>query len=276
MAELNPSRLYSFLDDQSHYVVSFLEGQRLIADLAINHGYGPNDLAFFRDAVLASQHLVQFFKNNENLGFYLDSENPDFHFKIETNSQGYLRALKMPPSEKPMPKRISAMVRLIKTSSPQNDPYSSILKVENADLESIINQILEQSYQISAQVILAPYSDQSILVSKLPLSPNEDDTHLVPKEFLLRKKKSFLNVFAKNLNNEADVIAAFEALGMKYLASTELRIHCPCSKEAVIGTLRGILASEINEAAAQGIDHVSIKCHYCNKTYEIRQDDLTT
>lgn len=274
MTELSPSRLYSFLDDKDHYVVSFLEGQRLIADLAINHGYGPHDLSFFRDAVLASQHLVQFFKNNENLGFYLDSDKPDFHFKIETNSQGYLRALKMPPSEEPMPKRISALVRLIKTSAVQKDPYSSILRVENADLESIINQILERSYQIAAQVILAPYSDQSILVSKLPISSQEEDTSVAPKEYLLGKKKRFLSIFAKNLNHDAKVIAAFEALGLKYLASTELRIHCPCNKEGVISSLGGILMSELDEAAVQGLDHVSIKCHYCNKTYEIRKSDL--
>ncbi len=274
MSQLNPSRLFSFLDDKDNYVVSFLEGQCLIADLAINHGYGPNDLSFFRDAVLSSQHLVQFFKNNESIGFYLDSDNPDFHFKIETSSQGYLRALKLPPSEEPMPKRINAMVRLIKTSPSQKEPYSSILQVRNSDLESIMNQILEQSYQIAAQVLLAPDADQSILVSRLPVAEEEDGTIVAPREYLLRKKKVFLELFAKNLNREEEVIQSFESLGFRYLSNTELRLHCPCSKENVINSLGSILQSELAEAAAQGEDHLSIKCHYCNKTYNIRKSDL--
>lgn len=274
MNELKSSRLYSFLDDKDNYVVSFLEGQRLIADLAINHGYGPNDLSFLRDAVLASQHLVQFFKNNESIGFYLDSDKPNFHFKIEANSQGYLRALKLPPSEEPMPRRISAMVRLIKTSPHQKEPYSSILQVQNADIESIMNQILEQSYQIAAQVLLASDSDQSVLVSKLPVSGEDKAPEVAPKEYLLRKKKGFLELFSKSLNDESEVIQAFEDQGFRYLASTELRLHCPCSKENVINSLGTILVSELEDAAARGEDHLSIKCHYCNKTYDIRKTDL--
>lgn len=273
MTELNTSRLYSFLDDRDNYVVTFLEGQRVILDLALAHGYHGHDLVFFRDAVLSTMHIIQFFKNNESLGFYVDSENPSFHFKLETNSNGYVRALKMPEGEAPVPKELDGVVRLIKMTPHQREPYQSIIRVHKSSVEGMVNQILEQSYQIHAQVMLSDESDQSVMVSRLP-EREAGETLITHKEFLLKHRKDLLDVFARQLNEGAPIIKAFEEKGFRYLAATDITLHCPCSRENIIVSLGTLLSNEMDDMRARGEASLEIKCQYCRKAYQITPEDL--
>lgn len=273
MTELKTSRLYSFLDDRDNYVLTFLEGQKVILDLALAHGYHGHDLAFFRDAVLSTMHIIQFFKNNESLGFYVDSENPSFHFKLETNSNGYLRALKIPEGDAPLPKELDGVVRLVKMTPHQREPYQSIIRVEKASVEGMVNQILEQSYQIQAQVMLSDESDQSVMISRLP-ARKEDETLISPKEFLLKHRKDIIEVFANRFNDDADIIKAFEGKGFRYLAATDITLHCPCSRENIIVSLGNLIESELQEMHTRGEKALEVKCQYCRKSYLITEDDL--
>lgn len=273
MTELNTSRLYSFLDDRDNYVVTFLEGQKVILDLALAHGYHGHDLAFFREAVLSAVHIIQFFKNNESLGFYVDCDKPSFHFKLETNSNGFVRALKMPEGDTPVPKEIDGVVRLIKMTPHQREPYQSIIRVQKSSVEGMVNQILEQSYQIHAQVVLSDESDQSVMVSRLP-AREAGESLITPKEFLLKHRKDFIDVFARHFNEEAPLIKAFEDKGFRYLAGTDITLHCPCSRENIIVTLGTLLNNELDDMRARGEKSVEVKCQYCRKAYHITPDDL--
>lgn len=273
MTELNKSRLYSFLDDRDNYVVTFLEGQKVILDLALSHGYHGHDLAFFRDAVLSTVHIIQFFKNNESLGFYVDSEKPSFHFKLETNSNGYVRALKIPEGDAPVPTELNGVVRLVKMTPHQREPYQSIIRVQKASVEAMVNQILEQSYQIHAQVVLSDETDQSVMVSRLP-AREADETLITPREFLLKHRKDFVEIFKRQLNDDASLTAAFEERGFRYLAATDITLHCPCSKENVIVSLGTLLSNELGDMRARGEEALEVKCQYCRKAYKITAADL--
>ena len=55
MDDLDPklpeSRLYTFMDEERRHALYFLEGQRLIYDLALVHGIQGPGFAWFRDWV---------------------------------------------------------------------------------------------------------------------------------------------------------------------------------------------------------------------------------
>ena len=59
------------------------------------HHFEKKDLAF-RDCVLSSLQLVNYLKPGENAGFYIDSQEPFYNFKIELNNQGTFRTLILP------------------------------------------------------------------------------------------------------------------------------------------------------------------------------------
>ena len=66
-------RLYTFVDRRREFALYFLEGQRLIHDLALIHPVRGAGFAYFRDAVLSVQPMIALLKPGEQLGFYIDS-----------------------------------------------------------------------------------------------------------------------------------------------------------------------------------------------------------
>ena len=80
--ELAQSQLHTFIDESQALAISFVEGQRLIRDLAILHELARGAFAWFRDVVLTVQPLIALIKRGEQIGFYIDSEEPFFRLKM--------------------------------------------------------------------------------------------------------------------------------------------------------------------------------------------------
>ena len=56
--ELPESRLLTFIDSAREFALYFLEGQRLIHDLALLHGIHGLGFGYWRDAVLSIQPMI--------------------------------------------------------------------------------------------------------------------------------------------------------------------------------------------------------------------------
>ena len=65
---LNKSRLISFIDQKNEFTLHFVEGQKLVEDLALIHELKGNGFAYFRDSVLSFIPLITLLKVGENLG----------------------------------------------------------------------------------------------------------------------------------------------------------------------------------------------------------------
>lgn len=277
MAELAPSRLYSFIDNDDNFAITFFEGQKLINDLVIINKLNSEGLSFLRDTLLSAQHIIQFFKNNEQMGFYIDSEEPKFNFKLEANTHGDLRTLLMPEELPQLPSKITGKVRTIKVTPGHKSPYQSIIEVNGNSLESSINKVLTQSYQVDAQVILSETTDQSIMVSKLPSSSLKSEKNKIfpsKSEYLNKHKDNFTEIFSSNITDEQEVIKRFEQLGLIYLRSIEINFKCPCSKDLMLANLATLIGTKDDDLFGAQKNHLEIKCDYCKKMYTISREDL--
>ncbi len=277
MSAPTQSKLYSFIDNKHNFSLTFFEGQKLIQDLAIMNELNANGLSFLRNAVLSAQHIIQLFKNNEQLGLYIDSDIPKFTFKLEANPQGQVRTLLLPEELPVFPAKITGKIRIIKTSPSQKTPYQSIIDIEESDLDSAINRVLDQSYQITARVILSDTTDQSIFVSKLPFSslkgerPRKD---IDLDEYLDLRNDEFESIFSKNVFDDATITAEFEKIGLDYLKGVEVEFTCPCSKELMISNLLSIANLSSKELFPEGESQVEIRCDYCKKQYDISLQEI--
>ena len=165
---LSTSRLYSFLDHENGFNIHFLEGQKLIHDLALLHPIQRSGFAYFRDTFLGLLPIVFFLKPQESLGIYIDSDEPYFRLKIETNSAGHTRTLLLPEQFNQFPMKISGNVRVTKIFQNNSHPYTSMIELNKVETKEVINRILSQSYQTNSEVIVGDISDQSIMITKLP------------------------------------------------------------------------------------------------------------
>lgn len=272
---LNKSRLYTFLDNKTGFSISFIEGQRLIADLATIHNFNKDALHFHRNTVLTSMQLLNFLKPKENLGFYIDSNEPYFRFKLELHHSGSMRTLLLPLEFSSFPKKITGSVRLTKIFSDSKVPYSSILQANNEEYEDLINNILKDSYQTNSQILLASTTDQSVMVTKLPPMNIKVEVweDITLKEYINEKKTFLEDLFNRNLNSTEEIISYFGSHSFQYLMSKEIEFSCPCSKDRMMQNLFTLHQHDLEEVF-QGDNSIDITCDYCNKVYEIHKNEF--
>ncbi|MFL5783908.1 MAG: Hsp33 family molecular chaperone HslO [Bacteriovoracaceae bacterium] len=269
------SRLYSFLDHKEGFNIHFLEGQKLIHDLVLLHPMKGSGFAYFRDMFLGLMPVIFFLKPGESLGIYLDSENPYFRLKIETNSAGHTRCLLLPEEFNVFPMKISGQVRVTKIFSGGKTPYTSMMDLKEIESKEVFNQILRESYQTNSEVIVSETCDQSLMVTKLPGSASVvvQDEGKVRKEFIKKHQAFFHEVFESATDDIEKIVKIFEDRGFAYLGSRQVNFYCPCSQERMVLNLRGLYANDIDHLF-EGKDEIMVKCDYCRKEYHISKSDI--
>lgn len=272
---LSTSRLYSFLDHKNGFNIHFMEGQKLIHDLVLLHPMQGSGFAYFRDTFLGLLPIIFFLKPGESLGIYIDSEDPYFRLKIETNSAGHTRTLLLPEEFNVFPMKITGKVRVTKIFQNNSQPYTSVLDLNGVETKEVINQILSESYQTNSEVLVSEISDQSVMVTKLPPINVNSTTDEAPsrKEFIKQHASFFQDVFETATDDIEKIVKLFEDHGFSYMASRQIDFFCPCSKDRMVLNLRGLYSADL-EHLFEEKDSVEIKCDYCRKIYDITKSDI--
>ncbi len=272
---LSSSRLYSFLDHKNGFNIHFLEGQKLIHDLVLLHPMQGSGFAYFRDTFLGILPIVFFLKPGESLGVYIDSNDPYFRLKIETNSAGHTRTLLLPEEFNFFPMKITGNVRVTKIFPGNKAPYTSVMELDQVNTKDVVNKIFNDSYQTNSEVIVSDIADQSVMITKLPslnVNSNLDDSDS-RKEYI-KKNKAFLHdLFEEGMTDIEKIVKFFEDKGFGYLGSRQIDFFCPCSHERMVLNIRGLYSGDIDEIFAEK-DTVEVKCDYCRKNYEVSKSEV--
>lgn len=156
-------------------------------------------------------------------------------------------------------------------SNASGQPYIGQLELVDGGLEAQIEAYLQQSEQVQASLSLwcDPATGESggLLVEPLPGCPPErlgrmvdalEGLEVVPfwerdTEFLVR----WIN----------------QGEGAEILSSTEVRYHCRCTREALVGTLAAFPADRVAELF-HGVEAIEVNCDYCGRSYSITQSEL--
>jgi molecular chaperone Hsp33 len=279
LSELQASRLYSFLDTNKRYNLHFFDGQKLIQDLLLLHHLKARSFQFYREFVLSFIPLIAFLKNGESLGIYIDSEEPYFRLKIETNFAGHTRTLLLPHEFDDFPQQLTGVARVTKQFPHGHLPYTSLVEYNRATPEKVLNLILDTSYQAQAKIVVSEVSDQSCLFVKLPppqanVVIDMENLSLPPINDYAKKHRDFLqSVFEVYPNNTQSVVEHFEKLTFAYLSSRQVEFYCPCSRENMINYLL-LLSPEDQTHVFDENGQANAKCDYCLKNYVIHKIDL--
>jgi len=275
---LPESRLYSFIDQKDGFTLHFLEGQKLIQDLAIIHSNRGGGFHYFRDAILSIQLMISYLKPGEGLGIYIDSEDPYFRLKVEMSEQGQMRTLLLPEEFSEFPKSITGRCRVVKTMPNEAHPYTSIIELKNVNFHEVVNTILKESYQFNSEIFISEDSDQSVMIMKLPsinINRVKTDYHLSVSEYW-QKHQDFIGELFKQHTSEYDIIQShLEKLGLLFLGSREIKFKCHCSRERMVQGLWSIIkTSGIDQIFLEGEADIETKCDYCKTNYLILKSEF--
>ncbi len=241
--------LYTYLDNIHNLAIHLFKGEEFVTELLATHGVSAEAQPLVKELILSLQSLIVFLKDKESLGVYIDSHDPKFTFKLESNGHGHSRILILPENFNDLKKVLSGNCQLTKFSPPENIPYTSLIDFKNKQAYEILNDIFNQSYQMDTYFVFKDEYD-FLLIHKLPGS--DDDLKL--EEFVKN------NIF--DLDN---------ADKFQFLSSKKVSFQCNCSKERFIQRIKSLSNKQelINEAPLE------IKCDYCKKEYSLSAKDLT-
>lgn len=273
---IHQSKMYTFLDSTRQFSVSFFSGEKYVSDVLALQTLSPNAQDFYRQSLLGIQLLTAFLKPGEELGVYIDSEDPYFRMKIETTEQGRCRALLLPENFSDFPEKINGNCRVNKFSKQNQTPYTSILKLENDNFTGLLEKLFSQSYQLDCHFEIGGIgNNQSLLIQKLPRidykkeKTAENDKPL--KSFV--KEHDFSAFFKLSEGSEFKIISAGEAMNLTYLTSKVVEFKCNCSKDRFVDSLYSIANGKINELFGDD-ESLEVKCDYCKKAYTIFPEDI--
>lgn len=276
-AALPDSRLYTFLDAGREFALYFLEGQRLIHDLAVTqHVEGPG-FAYFRHAVLSVQPMISLIKWGEQFGFYIDSEDPYFRLKIETAHNGDTRCALVPERFREFPAAMRGTVRVLKLFPHNRAPYQSVIRVDGLALREIVNRVLRDSYQVKSAVLLSEHSDQSVLLHQLPPIAGREEydySQEAVRERRDRIRTDVETVLAAGLVDPEGIREAFSVIGWQPIAERPVRFRCSCSRERMVHNVRLVYAREGEALFDVGQNALEIVCEYCKSRYVIARQEL--
>jgi molecular chaperone Hsp33 len=275
--ELPTSMLYTFIDEERQYALYFLEGQKLIHDLALRHGLMGPAFAGFRDVVLSVQPLIALLKRGENFGFYIDSDIPKFFVKIETGHHGATRCMMWPEGMSAFPSELNGKVRLQKLFPGERPSYESIVVASQDSARSLINQVLADSYQVNSALEVAQKSDQSVLLHLLPPLPGTDEYDYSLEAVRERRRgiqDGLHGIFARALTSGEEITEAFTGIGFRLLAQREVFFQCACSRDRMLENVRLVRKNETQDLFDPGENELHITCEYCKAEYRIHRDEL--
>ena len=277
MEQLPESQLITFIDEQQQYALYFLEGQKLISDLAlIHHLQGPG-FAYFRDIILSVEPMIALLKWNEWFGFYLDSEKPSFQFKLETNTNGFLRCLLLPENFNEFPTSFQGNCRIVKKAPKQKAPYQSIVEANGLSLEGMVNRILSESYQVNSVVQVSQDSDQSALLHQLPLLKKEEgdrSSDQFQQKLKSLKPKLYEVLLEKGLLSTEEITQEIQQFGFKKLNQLTIKFFCPCNKDQFIQNILSLPKESRDSLFEKDTSPLEVTCEYCKTQYQISQQEL--
>ncbi|MBP9708298.1 MAG: Hsp33 family molecular chaperone HslO [Oligoflexales bacterium] len=280
--ELQDSRLLSFLDENQGILLHFFEAQKMISDVAITCELRPKAFSSYRDIVLSVQLLVSFLKDQSTFGFYVDSEEPKFAIKIETNSNGFTRCLCIPHDLDYLPDAVTGLARVVRESPNSKQTYTSIIELNKTPMREVVNKVMLESFQLDGRIQISDAVDQSLMLSRVPGQSKQkliaqliEEEGLGVNEYFFKHQIKINALLNQIYNNEQEIISAVKNnLGMVFLDSKPINFFCPCSKQRMVENLRNFIRTNPEPLFDPGQKQLEITCEYCRKVYAIKEIEL--
>jgi molecular chaperone Hsp33 len=273
---MTTSRQYHFINNTNGFSVSFIEGHSALDELNKIHDIGPYAFSFYQKTLLSSLQMLNFLKANEHLGFYIDSEEPYFRFKVEISPSGEFRTLLLPEEFDDFPTTLTGKCRLSKMTMGKT-PYTTILDFNEHPLEELVNEIIDKSYQTNAFITLSKDESSSLMVLKLPpsnVNKKIDDFEDIDMKTIQEKYNDlFENALKLKKTSVEEVEELFKAHGLTYLGSKEVKFHCPCSRQRMADNLLTLPLKD-RVSLFDKMPVIEVRCDYCNSIYDVSENDV--
>jgi len=161
----------------------------------------------------------------------------------------------------------------------QNEPLTSIIPLRTGDVAGDMAYYFLQSEQIPTAVLLdVELEEETGLIKQsgglfLQAMPGHSKEELFRVFDILNNLKPLTKYFDDEMTPK-DLLAEILPFEFDCIGSTIIDFFCRCSKDNFMDKLMTLGMKELKDI--QNDDNRELVCHYCNKRYELSDEDFST
>jgi molecular chaperone Hsp33 len=161
----------------------------------------------------------------------------------------------------------------------QKEPLTSIIPLKTGDVAGDMAHYFDQSEQIPTAVILDVEFDEATgLITQsggllLQAMPGFSKDELFKNYITLNNLKPLTEYFDDELTPK-ELLAEILPFEFDCIGSMIVDFFCRCTKNSFMDKLMTLGIKELKEM--QEVDHRELVCQYCNKKYELSDEDFET
>ncbi len=161
----------------------------------------------------------------------------------------------------------------------QKEPITSIIPLKTGDVAGDMAHYFDQSEQIPTAVILdVEFDEETGLITQsggllLQAMPGFSKDELFKNYIMLNNLKPITKYFDDELTPK-ELLAEILPFEYECIGSTIIDFFCRCTKNNFMDKLMTLGINELKEM--QAVDHRELVCQYCNKKYELSDEDFET
>ena len=243
--------------------------------LLARHDYPPVVRDLLGQAYAAVALVAATLKFDGSLILQITGSGPVHMIVAQADGQGRLRGLarfrETPPEDAGLVDCVGADARLMLTLDPGDggERYQGVVELEGNNLAAALDVYFERSEQLPTRVWLAADGDSAagMLLQGVP----GDDGRAVTRD---SEDWNRATILAETLTGE-ELLALdagtllgrlFHEERVRLFDGSAVSFHCPCSRERVAETLRGLGRDEVRSIISER-GAVEVTCEFCNAHY---------
>jgi molecular chaperone Hsp33 len=253
------------------------------------HAYPEPVAQLLAEAVVIASALASALKYDGVFTLQTKSDGPVRMLVADVTSEGGIRAYAQYDKDKVHEDDLLGKGYLAFTCSlvGQEDRYQGIVALEGDTLAEAVQHYFRQSEQVPTGIMAAASRDAQgqwrggclllqrmpreggiIIETALPSAEAEDWT----RAMIVMGTCTVAELTDPALTTETLLYRLFHEEGVRVYDPHFYRHQCRCSQQRVVGMLRSLPRTEIEEMAENGV--TTVTCEFCNKSYVFKAKDL--
>lgn len=261
------------VDQHKKFAIRFLSLQHT-AKASLNlHQPDPSFAEHYLDFLLSSSILGSRQDDQESILFKMQIDDIPLTINCEVNSHGHMRSAFIPAKNKKEELTNLKGVLKIARLNKGDEVYESLVTL-NGNVQDSFRKYLHESVQTESVFYLNSDTNNlnknyALWIEKLPNTSLTEWTSFI-KDF---NDEFFQNSFSDTDDPDVIVNKLFSE-PILILAVTKPRLTCSCSKDRILQALELLSHEDLTEIFMQG-QGVETQCEYCEKTWQITDEELT-
>jgi molecular chaperone Hsp33 len=281
-------RVHNFLLAEGSVRGVIINGTRMVNEMRANHELGILETLVLGRAYLGAGLMSAGLKGNDRIHIKIECSGAIKGLRVETNAFGEVRGFleNVPiPIDEPMesfdlsPFFGAGFLSVTRHLQDAKNPFTSRVMLKYGNIAKDLANYYLESEQIPTALNLGIRFDKDGKVTGaggllLQAMPKADEKTTAELENRVVNLPSLGVVFSGKTDPEAFIQKMFKGHSPQFIGDHRIEFMCHCNKERVKNLMLLLPINELQDIIENGPFPFDIRCHYCNTSYLLSEQEI--